>query len=301
MAIISVIIPTYNRADYLKLAIESILAQDFQDFEIIITDNASTDHTQQVVEAFQSEKIRYFKNETNIGVVPNHNLALQKAHGEYIHIFSDDDIMYPNNLQVKYEALINSGSLFVHGNIEVINSTGIVVKDSHWASEFILDFPQISNYTQKDNFDRLFQEWNFISMPSVMFHRSLLDHVGYLHESYKFCPDWDYWLRASLVTNFIYIHDKLIQYRVHSTNTIAEASMLQMINEVDHMRNYLFGIDNEHPFMIAKKIIDIHLIKEQQIKRFLNNKFLDTKPASTLTRVKEKINKIFYSNLLKIS
>ena len=72
---VSIIIPTCNRAAYLKLAIESILEQGYQDFEIIVTDNASTDNTEVVVSDFKNEKIRYFKNEENIGVVKNHNLA----------------------------------------------------------------------------------------------------------------------------------------------------------------------------------------------------------------------------------
>lgn len=293
MALISVIIPTYNRAAYLKTAIESVLAQDFQDFEIVITDNASTDHTEEVVAAFKDHRIRYIKNHENLGVVPNHNLAIKNSRGEFIHFFSDDDIMHPANLRMKYDALSDGSSLFVHGNIEVIDSNGIIVRDGHWASDFVSDFEKVSDYSQKDNFDRLFRDWNFISMPSVMFHKSLTDQIGYLDKAYKFCPDWDYWLRASLITKFTYVQFKSVQYRVHASNTIADAGMLQMINEVDAMRKYLLKEYTEHPFLRHETINDVFLIKEQQVKRFVKKTDSAIRKTTPLSLVKFRIKRIF--------
>ena len=93
---VTVAIPTYNRAHYLPEAIESVLAQTFQDFELLILDNASTDNTPELVKSFKDERIRYVRNQTNIGMFGNCNKALELARGEYVIIFHDDDIRKKN-------------------------------------------------------------------------------------------------------------------------------------------------------------------------------------------------------------
>ncbi len=89
----SIVIPTYNRGNYLKLAIKSILRQNYDDYEIIITDNASTDNTKEVIYSFRNKKIKYFKNKENIGFNRNLYKAINLAQGKYIFILGDDDLI----------------------------------------------------------------------------------------------------------------------------------------------------------------------------------------------------------------
>ncbi len=96
---ISVCLPTFNRAHYLRGAIENILSQTFQDFELIICDNASTDETQKVAASFQDPRIRYIRNSSNIGVAANWIKTLQMAAGEYCSIIGDDDRWDPAFLE----------------------------------------------------------------------------------------------------------------------------------------------------------------------------------------------------------
>lgn len=89
--LISIQICTYNRASLIKEAIQSVLDQTYQDFEIIIIDDASTDNTREIVETFQDRRIKYFRNEINLGVTKSRNLAIKKSLGKYIAILDSDD------------------------------------------------------------------------------------------------------------------------------------------------------------------------------------------------------------------
>lgn len=95
----SIVIPTYNRANLLKAAIAICLKQTFVDFEIVISDNCSTDNTKDVVKSFGDKRIRYFKNKKNIGGEPNMKKVMQYARGEYLFMTGDDDfILFENTL-----------------------------------------------------------------------------------------------------------------------------------------------------------------------------------------------------------
>jgi glycosyltransferase involved in cell wall biosynthesis len=91
----------YNGENYLALALESILAQTFQDFELIICDNASTDRTEEIARQYaqRDQRIRYHRNETNIGGARNHNLVIELARGRYVKLAAHDDLIAPTFLE----------------------------------------------------------------------------------------------------------------------------------------------------------------------------------------------------------
>jgi len=96
---LSFCIPTYNRASYLKNCIESILGYAGRDIEIVIQDNASPDHTEQIVRNFSDGRIKYFRNNKNIGGVWNAMDIINNANGEYIYYLSDDDMLLPGAIE----------------------------------------------------------------------------------------------------------------------------------------------------------------------------------------------------------
>ena len=100
----SIIIPTYNRARFLKTTLDSILNQTFTDFEIIVVDDGSTDDTESVVSAFSSEKIKYFKKE-NEERGKARNFGFEKSNGENINFFDSDDVMYKFHLASANESI----------------------------------------------------------------------------------------------------------------------------------------------------------------------------------------------------
>lgn len=89
----SIIIPTYNRSNYLRLALTHILNQTFQDFEIIISDNCSTDDTKNVIYDFNTRKVKYYRNKENTEIIPNIIKALKRATGGYFLLHGDDDYL----------------------------------------------------------------------------------------------------------------------------------------------------------------------------------------------------------------
>lgn len=93
----SIAVPTYNRSDKLRLAIQYLLAQNFSNFEIVISDNCSTDKTRETVASFKSRKIKYFRNKTNIDVLPNVKKVIALCSGEYVFLHGDDDFLIDKN------------------------------------------------------------------------------------------------------------------------------------------------------------------------------------------------------------
>ena len=115
----SVVIPTYNRATYLARTIESILAQSYAHFEIIVVDDGSTDHTAEVVDTFGEPRIRYYCKENGERAAAR-NFGTARANGDYVTFLDSDDLLYPNYLQRAAEAIRNHASPpFLHLAYEV--------------------------------------------------------------------------------------------------------------------------------------------------------------------------------------
>ena len=112
---ISIASPVYNGERYLELALDSVLSQTFSDFELIITDNASTDRTEEICRRYAAgdRRIRYIRNERNLGVVANFNLGFELARGEYFRWHCYDDLMAPRCLEQCLEPMEADPSLAV--------------------------------------------------------------------------------------------------------------------------------------------------------------------------------------------
>lgn len=106
----SIIIPTYNRSKYLACAIQGVLRQRYKNYELIISDNASTDDTQQVLSSRTSQQIRYFRNKKNIGWIGNIQNAIDHAKGTYILLHGDDDFIFDNTCLSQLHAVLSKKS-----------------------------------------------------------------------------------------------------------------------------------------------------------------------------------------------
>jgi glycosyltransferase involved in cell wall biosynthesis len=113
----SIVIPTFNRAEYLERAIACILIQNFKNFELIICDNDSLDNTKEVVSSFKDKRIKYFRNKTNIGWIRNLKKGISIAKGEYIILHGDDDFMlFPTALSEVYKVILKKKCGFIRIN-----------------------------------------------------------------------------------------------------------------------------------------------------------------------------------------
>ena len=129
---LSIGLPVFNAERYLVQALDSILAQTFSDFEVIVSDNASTDRTQSICEAYQRKdpRIRYVRNESNIGAAANFNQTVHMARGEYFRWAADDDVIEPTYLERCIELLeANPDAAVCQTKVRIIDGEGRVVRE----------------------------------------------------------------------------------------------------------------------------------------------------------------------------
>lgn len=96
---VSVLVPVYNASQFLRATINSVLHQTYTDFELILLNDYSTDNSEKIISEFHDERIRYYKNDKNLGISPSRNKLMDLAKGEYLAVLDNDDIMKPNRLE----------------------------------------------------------------------------------------------------------------------------------------------------------------------------------------------------------
>jgi glycosyltransferase involved in cell wall biosynthesis len=129
--LVSVIIPTYNRAEYLREAIESVLAQTYENFELLILDNCSPDHTPDVVESFKDPRIKYLRHQCNIGGTANWIYGIHLAQGVFFSVLGDDDFYRPHFVESRVRAFKRFGDVdAVFSNYERCDQNGIIMSVS---------------------------------------------------------------------------------------------------------------------------------------------------------------------------
>jgi glycosyltransferase involved in cell wall biosynthesis len=198
---VSVIIPTYNAANWLKQSIDSVLRQIFTDYELIIIDDGSTDDTSSIVKSFDDKRIRYF-HKANGGVASARNMGLDKATGEYIAFLDSDDLWPESYLEVIVLALEKASDYgLAYTAMTVSYPDGTITKHFR-ASDCV------SGWTTCNLFNK-----EFIWAQASVFRKSLLDRFRW-DELLKTGSDYDAFLRLSLKTPFLFVPDIEIVRRV---------------------------------------------------------------------------------------
>lgn len=210
---VSILIPTYNNAHFLDETISSALNQTFRDFELLIVDNASTDNTKDVVKKYLTDsRIKYFLNETNIGLVNNLNRCLTLASGDYIKYLLSDDKFAPTAV----EKMVNA--------MEAHPTVSLVMAYKYYFGS--LNFPVAMPFQGLTKGDEVIYEtmrngYDFIGDATVvMFRRSNL-HLG-LFRNLSWTCDWEMWIRHLSKGDCYVIPEVLTYIRKHAgqlTNT----------------------------------------------------------------------------------
>jgi len=228
MPTISVIIPTHNRAWVLKEAIDSVLAQDFHDFEIVVVDDGSTDNTPKILESY--EQIRTVK-QGHRGVSAARNAGIARAMGNLITFLDSDDLWLPGKLSAQADFFNTHPDAMICQTEEIWIKNGIRVNPKK---------------RHKKHSGMIFEhclELCIISPSAVMMRRCLFDEVGVFDETMPVCEDYDFWLRVAcrfpvyLIENSLVIKrgghpDQLSRrgcmdrYRVHALKKVIESDLL---------------------------------------------------------------------------
>lgn len=123
--LVSIIMPSYNTANYIAASIQSVLDQTYQNWELLLVDDCSTDDTDAVVAPFLSDaRIRYLKNDRNSGAAISRNRALREAKGRWIAFLDSDDLWYPTKLEAQLKFMQSHGYHFSYTNYEELNEAG---------------------------------------------------------------------------------------------------------------------------------------------------------------------------------
>ena len=226
---VSVIIPTYNRGWIIKEAIDSVLAQDFKDFELIVVDDGSTDNTLEIFNSFPYD-IKVLR-QSNYGVSAARNRGIAEASGRFIAFLDSDDLWLSQKLSVQIEFFNQTPDALICQTEEVWIRNGIRVnpKKRHKKPSGMIFEPSLALC--------------LVSPSAVMIRRSLFEKVGGFDETLPACEDYDLWLRISCRYPVYLIETPLIikrgghndqlsasfgldKFRIKSLNKIIESGLL---------------------------------------------------------------------------
>lgn len=212
--LVSVCIPTYQGAAFLGAAIDSVLQQGLQDFELIVIDDCSTDGTEELVRRYTDTRIRYLHNTANLGPEGNWNRCLEEARGRYIKILPQDDVLAPDCLLRQAEILAQDSSerlALVFSARAVIDSKGrTLLRRGYGSASGIVPAATLRRRCLR-------RGTNLVGEPgAVMFRRSLSQGIGAFCGDIGYVIDLDYWFRLLDHGDAYYFAEPLASFRVSS-------------------------------------------------------------------------------------
>lgn len=232
--LVSVIIPCYKQAHYLREAIESVLKQTYPDFEIIVVNDGSPDNTSEVASEYSEVKLVCQNNQ---GLSAARNAGLRHSRGEFIVFLDADDRFLPEALEVGVNALIADQSLaFTYGRTVFIDPQGNLIKEAY-------QIPYIAD----DHYRRLLNH-NCIGMHgAVMYRRSIFDKVSDFDISLSAAEDHDMYLRIARLYPINCHHNIIAEYRQHDSSMSRDAIMMfkAILTVLRRQKKYLTG-DNKY-------------------------------------------------------
>jgi glycosyltransferase involved in cell wall biosynthesis len=265
---ISVIIPNYNYAQYLDQAIHSVLKQTYRNLELIVVNNGSTDNSLEVLDKYRNQIILI--DQENLGQSGARNSGLSLAKGDLIAFLDADDFWEPNKLELQSE-LINDSTELVYSGIIQFSDPGdgskqvLMPKYRGNCSSYFIDFPGASIVLSGES--------------TALFSRNLLERVGNFDSELNSTAGWDFFRRCSRITNFEFVNQPLVNYRLHSSNM--SKSNTKVIQDMRLAYSKLF-IDSDWLVTEEKEIELKRKLEWSYFKTFL--KSFELKVHSELSR-----------------
>ncbi len=207
MPVVSVIVPTFNRAHLVSQTIDSILAQTFDDWELILVDNESADDTEKVISSYQDERIRYFRNANHGVIAANRNYGIQKSAGEYIAFCDDDDLWMPDKLEIQLH------QFSIDEKIGLVCTNALNYDDSGDRGRRIKAALSNNDFTFKSLING-----NRVITSTVVLKTAIISDIGMIDTSPDLftVEDYEFWLRIAGKYKIVYIDSPLIRFRTHT-------------------------------------------------------------------------------------
>lgn len=195
---VSIIIPTYNRANLIKRAINSILDQSYINYEIIVVDDGSTDNTKEVIESFNEDKISYYIHKKNKGAAAAMNTGIKYSQGDFVAFQGSDDKWIPKKLEKEMNVFLDSSD-----NVGVVYSGYWYLKND---KKIYIPSPKITKKEGNIHYELL--RGNFVSGLSII-RKKCFKKVGLFDENLPNLEDWELYIRISKYFSFGFIDEPL--------------------------------------------------------------------------------------------
>ena len=230
MNLVSVIIPTFNRALYLRDAIDSVLGQTVRDYEILVVDDSSTDNTRDLILSYK-DKVRYICQEHKERAAAR-NRGIREARGHYIAFLDSDDMWLPTHLEECLKSLCKSptsGLCYSGSYISDQNSDIMGRMDCRFFNGYALDYI-VRNFSSGG-----------CNASSCVVRKEIFDLVGHFNEDQTLSgsEDWEMWVRLASHTDFVSTNTYTVKVRVH--NDRSSSNVVQMANSMKNALDTVYG------------------------------------------------------------
>lgn len=269
---LSVCIPVFNGEEFIAEAIDSVLMQSFTNFELLIVDNHSTDRTIEIVKQYKDTRIKLIQNDTNIGLIPNWNKAIENAQGKYIKILPADDFIYQDCLKKQcaiLEADVNETISMVAARRNIINNKGKVLFNRGFSKTetIVSGFEAINKNVRSGG--------NIIGEGgAIMFRKNVIAKTGLFNSPIFYVLDIDLWYKILLHGKLHALPDVLSAFRVSNSSASVKVIDKQKedVTNFNHYiykatsykvtwLNYKIGLFKAFALTQAKKILYKYVIK----------------------------------------
>lgn len=274
--LVSVICISYNHQDYVVEALNSVVNQSYPNIELIITDDCSSDKSQQIIKNWLNDypNVLFIPNKVNLGNTKTFNNAAKKATGDYFVDLAADDILLENCIQRQIETFINSkfeNTGLVYANIELFDENNNFIS---------IYYDETENPQSGDVYEMVISRSTKICSVASMIKKEVFETVGYYDENLTY-EDLDLWVRASRLYNFEYIPEVLAKKREFSTSL--SAHFLKRNNKRTKQLH-------QSTLLIFEKIISLNRTKKEHKAvlgrmRFEMFKFIYSRSFSSLVKL----------------
>ncbi len=224
MSSVSVIVPTWNRADMIKKAVQSAINQTYPPLEILVCDDGSIDNTEKIINSLNDPRVIWVKGSHSGSPAITRNRGILKCKGEWIAFLDSDDEWLPKKLQKQIELAYKLGCKAICSNAyRLLPERGIVGTLLTWNKEIIM-LDDLLNCNQ-------------VICSSVMIHRSLFEKTNGFPEDTKVIEDYALWLRIAIMSDFAFVNEPLVIYRDDAVNSIRS----KVISDELLQRKYIFN------------------------------------------------------------
>ncbi|MHC4870713.1 MAG: glycosyltransferase [Planctomycetota bacterium] len=279
--LVSVILPVFNCEKYLADAVSSILKSSYDNLELIIINDGSTDSTENIINSFTDKRICYFKNDSNIGLVNSLNKGIGVSTGEYIARQDADDVSAVDRLETQVSFLDKNKDIGMVGTLyDKINENGEVIVTKNLPLSDI----DIKKSLTKNN---------CFCHGSVIFRRSIIEKTGPYRDTAGPTEDYDLWLRFSEITRVSNIEKPLYRWRVTPESIMSQSDSMQAEDNREFLRS-LAAYRKTHGTDPLESRVPEYLSQFEQLKARLSSK-----PAASRSFKLSRMNFSFAEDLLK--